>query len=574
MCPDASVFWVHASSAERFRQAYISIAQKCQVPGYGDPKADVLLLVKSWLEGQDCGRWLMVIDNADDMQVFSQLGGLGQCIPECAHGSILVTTRNKEAGSRLTKGRLPIEVKKMDESESRQLLQEKLEDENLDLDDLSMLLSRLEHLPLALAQAAAFIQEKTISISDYLQLLNKSDQNRVDLLSEEFEAVGRDSEAPRAVAETWILSFEQIQRQNAFAAELLSLMSLFDRQAIPIEFLSHYEEQHQHNGPRGEIQLTKALGVLKAFSFVVERKGRSLDMHRLVQLVTQKWLNENGKTKHFAGQALLVVSKLYPFGTFENQAICGTYLTHADAVLRLDHGGSREEQAAKASLLHCAGRYFYFQARWKDSENFILQAVELQGRLLEEEDPDRLTGIGNLAATYWKQGRCNEAELLEVQIVEVSKRILGEEHPDTLIAIGNLASTYRHQGRWNEAEVLEVQVVEASKRTLGEDHLDTLTSIGNLASTYWKQGRWNEAESLEVQVVEARMRILGEEHPDTLTSMHSLALTLHSQSFIATALALMQRCFHLRRQVLGPEHPDTISTLATLNEWKLVMDDS
>ncbi|KAK4119398.1 hypothetical protein N657DRAFT_650215 [Parathielavia appendiculata] len=54
--PDVSVFWVHASSAERFRQAYGFLAQECQVPGYDDPKTDVLQLVKRWLERKDCGR--------------------------------------------------------------------------------------------------------------------------------------------------------------------------------------------------------------------------------------------------------------------------------------------------------------------------------------------------------------------------------------------------------------------------------------------------------------------------------------------------------------------------------------
>jgi len=45
----------------------------------------------------------------------------------------------------------------MDEAELRQLLEEKLEADDLNPDDLLRLTSRLEHLPLALVQAAAFI---------------------------------------------------------------------------------------------------------------------------------------------------------------------------------------------------------------------------------------------------------------------------------------------------------------------------------------------------------------------------------------------------------------------------------
>ncbi|KAJ9129330.1 p-loop containing nucleoside triphosphate hydrolase protein, partial [Coniochaeta hoffmannii] len=224
--------------------AYAFIAEECRIPGHDDPKVDVLPLVKRWLEGKGRGRWLMVIDNADDTQVFfgrraepatAHTSGLeekvGSYIPDCAHGSVLVTTRNKEIGSRLANGKRPIEVGQMDEDESYRLLRAKLEDEELDRDELLVLSSRLEYLPLALVQAAAFIQENTIPVSEYLRLLGQSDQELVDLLSEEFETAGRDSETSRAVTETWILSFEQIQRQNGFAGELLSLMSLFDRQA-------------------------------------------------------------------------------------------------------------------------------------------------------------------------------------------------------------------------------------------------------------------------------------------------------------------------------------------------------
>ncbi|KAL2199926.1 hypothetical protein P885DRAFT_58121 [Corynascus similis CBS 632.67] len=114
-----------------------------------------------------------------------------------------------------------------------------------------------------------------MTIGDYLRLLDKSDQHLVDLLSEEFETKRRDSETPRTIAETWTLSFERIQRQDAVAGDLLSLMSLFDRQAIPLEFLSWYSKQ-QGQQQREGIELTKALGVLQAFCFVVEDKCHEL----------------------------------------------------------------------------------------------------------------------------------------------------------------------------------------------------------------------------------------------------------------------------------------------------------
>ncbi|KAK3985852.1 kinesin light chain 3 [Cladorrhinum sp. PSN332] len=484
--PDVSIFWVHANNAEKFRQSFMSIAQECQIPGSVDPKADVLLLLKRWLERKESGRWLMVIDNADDTNVFfgtpkesvsrgalKDEASLGKYIPDCAHGSIIITTRNKETGSRFVKGKRPIEVGKMDQGESKQLLQEKLEPDDLDPEDLSTLSSRLEHLPLALVQAAAFIHEKTISVSRYLQLLNESDQNLVHLLSNEFETVGRDSEAPHAVAETWILSFEQIRRQNIFASELLSLMSLFHRQGIPHEFLSDYAKREQGLELGGEMQLLEALGVLKAFSFIAEDKSGSFDMHRLVQLVTQKWLAGENKVWQFAKRAVLTVSHIYPYGSYDNWVICSKYLPHVYAVLNIAATESDQEKLGRAALLHNAGGYFLYKGEWKEAEAFLIEAIEIRKTDLKVDHPNTLSSMANLASTYRNQGRWEEAEKLEVQVMETSKTKLGADHPDTLTSMANLASTYRNQGRWEEAKKLEVQVMETSKTKLGADDGDS-----------------------------------------------------------------------------------------------------
>ncbi|KAM4066732.1 tetratricopeptide repeat domain-containing protein [Hirsutella rhossiliensis] len=528
-CPEVSVFWVHASSAERFREAYATIARECHVPGLDDPEADILALVKAWLGRTHHSRWLMVVDNADDKNVFytspedergsspSQDGGFARFLPESPRGSILVTTRDRQVGVLLTKGRTRAveEICKMDKRESDQLVRATLDGLEVTVGEISLLTSRLEYLPLALVQAAAYIRMNVMAVSRYLQLLDKSD-HPLELLSKEFETIGRDSGTPQAVAATWILSFKHIEKRSKIAGEFLSLMSFFDRQAIPREFISCYCQRRQ--GPidgngrletqQKDIQLEEALGLLKAFSFISENKNGKFTIHRLVQLVTRKWTVNNGTMDQFASQALMTVSDLYPYGTFEN----------------------REAGGRKPSRCRCS--------------------------------------MANLAVTYGDQGRWKEAEPLEVQVMEMSKRVLGEEHPDTLSSMANLAATYRDQGRWKEAEPLEVQVMEMSKRLLGEENPDTLSSMANLAATYRDQGRWKEAEPLQVQVMETSKRVLGGDHPSTLKSMNNLAFTWKRQGHHGKAMGLMERCLQLRQRLLGPSHPDTVSSRSALERWK------
>lgn len=593
------------------------------MPGRDDPKTDMLPLVKTWLEKEQHGRWLMVIDNADDTELFfaqrraskkasasSHEGELGRYLPDCSHGAILVTTRNLQAGSRLTQGRPPIEVGKMDGDETAALLGSRLGGFGISPEEIAALSSRLEHLPLALIQAAAFIQENRITVREYLGLLDKSDQHVTDLLGEHFETVGRDREALRSIAETWVVSFEQIQRQDKLAAELLSLMSLFDRQSIPLKFLTIYCEEQEDEQRGGDLQLTKALGLLKAFSFITADNGNNFDMHRLVQLVTREWLANKEKTDLFAEQALLVVSKAYPYGEYETRAVCREYLPHADAVLRSEGTGSRDAKLARAELLHRVAGYFDYLGRWKDAERCQVEAMGIRKNILGDEHRDTLYSMSGLTwiyrarglndhakslgmramkiskkvlgdedyltlqimdtlgLTYRDQGRWKEAEALLVQVLETTKRVLGDEHPNTLGSMYNLALTWSGQGRWEEAESLQVQVLETSKRVLGDEHPNTLTSMNNLANTWSEQGRWKETESLQVQVLKTRKRVQGDEHPDTLRSMYSLAITWYEQGRLPECLPLMEQCVQLEERILGPDHPDTIASSSSLRDWQ------
>jgi len=68
----------------------------------------------------------------------------------------------------------------------------------------------------------------TISLQKYIQLLGASNQHLLNLLSKGFETVGSDSGSTTAVTATWMISFQQVEKQNTLASELLSLLSFFD----------------------------------------------------------------------------------------------------------------------------------------------------------------------------------------------------------------------------------------------------------------------------------------------------------------------------------------------------------
>jgi hypothetical protein len=107
----------------------------------------------------------MIIDNADDSQVLVgvenesyKAARLIDYVPHSNKGAILSTTRSRKAATDLTQGNV-LELNDMDKAEARQLLARRTTREALLNNEaaVNVLLETLAGLPLAIMQAAAFI---------------------------------------------------------------------------------------------------------------------------------------------------------------------------------------------------------------------------------------------------------------------------------------------------------------------------------------------------------------------------------------------------------------------------------
>ena len=245
------MFWVHASNAARIEQGYRDIADQVKLAGRRDPQADVFELVHNWLRNEQNGKWLPVLDNADDTTALSLPASNGQktqasggdsappryfssYLPQSKNGSVLVTSRTRSVALQLVEESDIIPIEAMDDNDAQALLQKKLGEE-ADKDGIVEPAVALELMPLALVQAAAYIRQRAplCSILQYLEDFYRSDVEKTSLLSREAGHLRRDHEAKNSVIITWQISFDYVRLVRPSAADLLSLMSLFDSQGIP-----------------------------------------------------------------------------------------------------------------------------------------------------------------------------------------------------------------------------------------------------------------------------------------------------------------------------------------------------
>lgn len=88
-----SVFWVHAGTRQRIEKDYLDIAKEVGIPGWENSGCDQLAVVKDWFERKIPGRWILVLDNADDIDMlYGDSSRLADFFPRAANGIILLTT--------------------------------------------------------------------------------------------------------------------------------------------------------------------------------------------------------------------------------------------------------------------------------------------------------------------------------------------------------------------------------------------------------------------------------------------------------------------------------------------------
>jgi tetratricopeptide (TPR) repeat protein len=553
--PGCSVLWLPATDVETLQQAFTNIGRGLKVPGIEKDQADATKLVQHYLTQQSAGQWLLIVDNIDDMDIWKT--ELRNHLPRSQTGCIVFTTRTRKVAVEISLSNV-IEVQKMDAKMATELLiklvpkQELLEDHR----NAQNLLVQLAYIPLAIVQAAAYIKKNGTALSKYLALLDSQEQQAIELLSEDFDDDSRykdTANVKNSVATTWLISFEQIRRDDPLAADYLSFISCVAAKNIPESLLPP------------ELSLVKqesAIGTLDAYSFVTRRAtDRVLDVHRLVQLATRNWLRGKNEWRLWTENTLARLVEVVPVGGHERKEVWVAYLPHAIHVAGLTDIGDDE---GLMSLLHRIGRCEQALGRYEASEWAHMQLLERKIQLFGKENPSTLSSVNDVGLSLTKQGRYKEAEEMLRRALEGNEKLLGLKHLETLINIDNLGFVLLSQGRYKEAEEMHRRALEGKEKVVGPDHVTTLMSVDNLGSALLRQGRYKEAEEMHRQALERKEKALGLEHSETLISLGNLGSVLSRQGRYKEAEEMTRRALEGNKKVLGLDHSETLISLSNL----------
>jgi hypothetical protein len=514
-----SIFWMPALSMESYEQACVAVATALHISQAETGEDNAKELVKEHLSADQAGPWLLVLDNADDHDVLygtEHAAGIIDYLPESEKGMTVFTTRVQELAVSLTRGDV-LELGSLSKPDAINFLEKSLIRISLteEREEMEELLDELACLPLAIAQAAAYLNMNKTTITKYLRLLRHTEQDTISLMSKEFRDQTRYKGSANAVASTWVVSFSQLRERDAVAADLLAFMSCIEWKAIPQSLLPKLQSQER---------IEEAIGTLCGYSFVSRREDDNAsevdggeewyDLHRLVHLATRIWVEKYSSTADVVQRAMAHVAKVFPSDDFANQAVWRAYMPHA---LRLLDTRTPVKVQSRAELSLWVGRCLHFDGRVPEAVRWLEECYHCREGLYED-DPDRLSSEHGLAISYEANGQIEDAVRLLEHVVKVRDNTLAETHPDRLASQHTLGASYEANGQIEDAVRLLEHVVKVQDDTLAETHPDQLASQHALAVSYKANGQIEDAVRLLEHVVKVQDDTLAETHPDRLAS--------------------------------------------------------
>ncbi|RDW58797.1 hypothetical protein BP6252_13273 [Coleophoma cylindrospora] len=602
------VFWIHSATLEHFYADYFklgSISNTLESTGTANEKCDA---IREWLDSNKSGEWVLILDNLDTLSPII-LSVLTEVLPR-QRGMILITSVNSQVEGSLIDVGFVIHLGEMSLLQAKETFRKMSglsEAESNSVTTVS-LLKQLGNLPLAIAQAAAYIRGmKQKTAMKYLAEIQSSEERKIALLQRTFKdyhsTISRFSQAEireMSVMTTWEMPFEHIKSSNASAIRLLQVMSLLDCQNIP-NLLLTTTQALEVIGIENESQLHTAIEDLLKFALITvsgDDFSPSYQIHRLVSLWTRKTAR---CMDNIVKATLNMVYELFPETGDRSFPEWSHILPHANSVVSF---ANRPEFLDQCTALNYKISQFYLYAGdYSKSELLILKCYE---QFLARE--------GCLEEVFWcmyhmgdlklRQGLYLESQTWNYKAKRASQELFDSQHPvlmeievhlalslfyledlegaiqkynhvlqqkkvedETSLRVhGNMGSVFLRQGKGEEAIKQYHQAAQGWENLSGLENIETLVAKGALAAAYQTQNHFTMAIEIFEEVVPSLVAKLGEDHPRTLEISSHMAVCLKNQGLYEEASQLYEKVWAGQARKLGNTHRLTLNTLHNMGE--------
>jgi tetratricopeptide (TPR) repeat protein len=541
------IWWIPAENSLTISASLARLASKLNLALQADQE-ELALAALDALRDRD--RWLLVYDNAEHPDELArwQPGGGG--------GQVMVTSRNP-AWSALAR---PIQVDVLDRVEATEFLLRRARD--YDEPAASAVAEQLGDLPLALEQAAAYLEKTGMPIAAYLAAY----QHRHGQLL----AKGHPVAYTGQVDTTWQLSTDRLATTAPAGQELLRLCAFLAPEAIPLDLFTTKPDRlpaalAEAVTEDGEVGVEEAAGACYGFSLVA-RDQAGIRLHRIVQQVVRAQLSDEDR-QTLSATAVELLAAAFPstdaMGDPDCWPRCAQLVPHVLAAT--DHVQTTGPiVATTASVLRSASAYLQRRAEFAAAHGLLARALTLEEAAMGPGYPGVGATMDSLGAVLRYQGNLVGACSYLERALAIKQAAFGPDHPDLASSLCSLGRVLRDQGDFANARAHLERALAITETALGPDHPTLGSILDHLGRVLRDQGDAGGARAHLERSLAIKEAAYGYNSPDTGFTIGCLGTVLRDQGDLAGAYAHLERALLLQEAALGPDHPDVSFTLGNL----------
>jgi tetratricopeptide (TPR) repeat protein len=564
------IWWMDCGQAQYVDASLADLGQRLHeefgvsVPEEGGISEVCRQVLQTLSEGLPDKRWLLIYDNAEDVeQLTTLLPGGG--------GHVLITSQNKQWQDMGTS----LEVEKFRPADSVSHLRRRLH--GITEADASRIARVLQDIPLGVAAAGALLAVTGLSVDEYLERLERQETPTYPS-SHPLKAY------PPEVAKAWNLSLDELETRSAAAARLVGICSVMAPE-VSLDLINSQDmaETLRTLDPTISEQamiarLTRQIDLLALIK--VDNNRRQIQVHRVVQAIaSDRMSDEETAAARRAVHRMLVDAK--PEGdvddpqTWRRYRVIWPHLRPSEAMWSAD---TRVRQLLiervryirqRDDLERGKRRAEEVQRAWRSMLSGIPDP-ELPGSermVTGKPDPETAESLRrqllrlqfNLANILRGLAEFDEARKVDQEVLEGQLKLLGPDHLHTLQTRGSLAGDMRALGEYQAALDLDEVTYESSRELFGDEFRGTLNAASNLALSYLLTGRFRQALAQDRQTLDRRASVLGPTNPRTFNSGFAVTRDLLETGRYGEAVSRMEAVWRQCRETLGDNDRTTLN---------------
>ena len=549
------VWWVDATTTAAAAAGLESLAARlgCPLPVNREPTLHQL-----WDRLRTLRSVLLVFDNAGSAT------DLVDHLPPSGC-EVLITSMNPE-WRRLAE---PVAVGVMSAADSIDMLRHRIGAQDTEAE--AALVAILGRLPLAMGQAAAYIDQTGMTVKEYLPLFRR---RRSQLLQR-----GVPDDHRNTIDTTWQLARAELSAAHPAGMQLLAMCSFFGPEKIPQDLIvavPHLLPDELRHAVSDELDFEEVIRQVRRYS-LMGRDHHLLQMHCLVQNVIADSLSAVDREEwRRVAAAALVSSAPDEVGTLFDRPRWEMLVPHIRVVAG-EWPAALHADPPFVTLVQSASAYLSTRGDFADALELMEHAQKLIERNADAVDHVSVgRGLTQLGAVLEQNGRLAEALVAQERALTILQDKAAPDDPWTARALSGLSSVLTcHFGvsLWKledlaGAEERFVRVLAIITTAWGKDSVIVARTLAGLGQVRQDLGDLSGGRDCLETALRIMRSTYGEDHPDVGHCYDKLAYLLA----LSGDTERSRKCYARAARILSAAyHPDhvwvawSLSNLAMLD---------